>query len=123
MVVKYKVEGEIEIDLNKYQIKELQSQHSETMKKAYLEKLLQEQLHWSAETLECELDRKINFDNLYIAKDWNKYAGNMRAKNEQYGSPLAITLDDFPTTSEEVLENTMEEISERKQRHSKKWTK
>ena len=121
MIVKYKVEGEIEIDLNKYQIKELQSQHSETMKKAYLEKLLQEQLHYSAETLEYELDRKINFDNLYITKDWNKYAGNMRTKNEQYGSPLAITLDDFPTTNEEVLENTIEEIAERKQRHSKKW--
>ena len=121
MTVKFKVEGEIEIDLNKYQIKDLQSQHSETMKKAYLKKLFQEQLHWAAETLECELDRKINFDNLYISKDWDKYAGNMLAKNEQHGSPLAITLDDFPTTAEEVADNTMKEIGERKQRHSKKW--
>ena len=95
MTVKFKVEGEIEIDLNKYQIKDLQSQNSETMKKAYLKKLFQEQLHWAAETLECELDRKINFDNLYISKDWDKYAGNMLAKNEQHGSPLAITLDDY----------------------------
>lgn len=123
MIVKYKVEGEIEIDLNKYQIKELQSIHLESMKKAYLEKLFEEQLHWAAETLECELDRKINFDNLYIVRDWDKYAGNMKAKNEQYGSPLAIALDDFPTTSKEVLENTMKEIGERKQRHSKKWAK
>ncbi len=123
MVIKYKVEGEIEIDLNKYQIEEFQSMHSETAKKAYLEKLFQEQLQWAAETLECELDRKINFDNLYITRDWDKYAGNMKAKNEQYGSPLAITLDDFPTTDKEVVDNTMEEIGERKQRHSKKWTK
>jgi len=123
MVIKYKVEGEIEIDLNKYQIQELQYQHSETMKKAYLEKLLQEQLHWAAETLECELDRKINFDNLFVVSDWDKYAGNMKAKNEQYGSPLAITLDNFPTTNEEVVNYTMKEIGERKQRHSKKWTK
>lgn len=121
MIVKYKVEGEIEIDLNQKQIKELQSQNSETMKKAYLEKLLQDQLYWASETLYCELDRKIDFGNVYISEDWDKYAGNMLAKNELHGSPLAITLDDFPTTNEEVLENTIEEIAERKQRHSKKW--
>ena len=37
MVVKYKVEGTIEVDLNDYEIKELESHKSETMKKAYLE--------------------------------------------------------------------------------------
>lgn len=114
MVVKYKVEGEIEIDLNKYQIKELQGIRSETMKKEYLERLFNEQLHWASETLECELDRKIDFENLFIVKDWDKYAGNMRAKNEQYGSPLAITLDKFPTTKEEEINDTMQEIASRK---------
>lgn len=114
MVVKYKVEGEIEIDLNNYQIKELQGIRSETMKKEYLEKLFKEQLHLATETLECELDRKIDFENLNICCDWDKYAGNMLAKNEKYGSPLAITLDNFPTTMEEEVDNTLKEIANRK---------
>ena len=121
MIVKYKVEGTIEVDLNEDEIQEFNTHKSETMKKAYLEEVLKYKLYNCSMTAEHELDDIIDFENMHIIKDWDKYAGNMRAKNEQYGSPLAITLDDFPTTSEEVLENTMEEIGERKQRHSKKW--
>ena len=36
MIVKYKVEGTIEVDLNDDELEELDSHMSETMKKAYL---------------------------------------------------------------------------------------
>ena len=37
MIVKYKVEGTIEVDLNDDELEELDSHKSETVKKAYLE--------------------------------------------------------------------------------------
>lgn len=121
MTVKFKVEGEIEIDLDKYDIKDLEAKDSETLKKAFLEELLYKKIGTCEFAGEQECNVKVDFHNLYVVKDW-KYAGNMKNKNERYGSPLAITLDKyFPTTNEEVLENTMGEIGERKNRHSKKW--
>jgi len=122
MVVKYKVEGTIEVDLNDDELEELESHKTESMKKAYLEEVLKYKLYNCSMTAEHELDDKVNFDELFIARDWDKYAGNMKAKNEQYGSPLGIFLEDIPTTKNEVLDKSMEEIGERKQRHSKKWT-
>ena len=120
MIVKFKVEGEIEIDLNKEDIKNLETNKSETMKKAFLEELLYKKIAGCVLAGENELDINIDFNNLFVVNDW-KYAGNMKAKNELYGSPLAITLDKFPTTDKEISENTMKEISERKHRNSKKW--
>ena len=95
MVVKYKVEGTIEVDLNDDEIEEIESHKSETMKKAYLEQL-------------------------YILRDWERFAGNMKAKGELHGSPLAIFLEDIPTTEKEELNKSMEEIGKRKQRHQNK---
>ena len=114
MIVKYKVEGEIEIDLDKWDIKDLESYKSETMKKAFLEELFYKKLKSCTYAGYQECDVQVNCENLFIVKDWNKYAGNMRAKNEQYGSPLAITLDNFPTTKEEEINDTMQEIASRK---------
>jgi hypothetical protein len=122
MVVKYKVEGTIEVDLNDDELDELKSHKTESMKKAYLKKILTEKLWSCSLTAEHELGDKVNFEELFITRDWDKYAGNMKAKNEQYGSPLGIFLEDIPTTKNEVLDKSMEEIGERKQRHSKKWT-
>lgn len=121
MVVKYKVEGIIEVDLDKEEIRELNTKQSETMKKAYLEEVLKYKLYNCSMTAEHELDDIVDFENLHIVKDWDKYAGNMMTKNEQYGSPLAITLDDFPTTVKESSDKAMEEIAERKTHHSKKY--
>lgn len=120
MIVKFKVSGEIEIELNKYDIKKLEDNKSETMKKDFLEELLYKKISTCEFAGEQECDVKVDFHNLYVVKDW-KYAGNMRTKNDIYGSPLAITLDNFPTTNEEVIENTMKEIGERKNSHSKKY--
>ena len=121
MVVKYKVEGIIEVDLNEEEIRELNAKQSETGKKAYLEEVLKYKLYNCSMTAEHELDDIVDFENLYIVKDWDKYAGNMKAKNEQYGSPLAITLDDFSTTVKESSDKAMEEIAERKTHHSKRY--
>jgi hypothetical protein len=114
MIVKYKVEGEIEIDLDKWDIKDLESYKSETMKKAFLEELFYKKLKSCTYAGYQECDVQVNCENLFIVKDWDKYAGNMKAKNEQYGSPLAITLDKFSTTKEEEINNTMQEIASRK---------
>ena len=53
-------------------------------------------------------------DNVYIKKDWDRYAGNMKAKNEQYGSPLGISIEGISTTPYEEYENAMIEIGKRK---------
>lgn len=121
MIVTYKVEGNIEVDLNDDEIEELKSHKSETMKKAYLQQLLTEKLYICSMTAEHELGHKVNFEELFISSDWERFAGNMIAKGELHGSPLAIFLEDIPTTKNEALDKSMEEIGKRKQRHSKKW--
>ena len=69
MVVKYKVEGTIEVDLNNYEIEELESHKSETMKKAYLEQLLTDKLWACSLTARHEFGHKINFENLFTTKN------------------------------------------------------
>ena len=69
MVVKYKVEGTIEVDLNNYEIEELESHKSETMKKAYLEQLLTDKLYMCSLTARHEFGHKINFEKLFITKN------------------------------------------------------
>jgi len=114
MVVKYKVSGVIEIDLDKEEIKEFQTQQSETMKKEYLNELLHNRLRGCETTLEGELSQNINFDELYVESDWDRYAGNMKSKNELYGSPLGISIEGISTTPYEEYENAMYEIGKRK---------
>lgn len=113
MIVKYKVFGTIEVDLNKNEIDELQSTYTETLKKAFLEQLLYEKFKTCEITAEHELGVKINFEDLFIENDWS-HAGNMKAKNEPYGSPLAIYVEDIPTTESEVVEQAINEIGNRK---------
>ena len=117
MVVKYKVEGTIEVDLNDDEIAELESHKSETMKKAYLEQLLSDKLYTCSMTARVEFGYEINFEELHISRDWERFAGNMKAKGELHGSPLAIFLEDIPTTEKEELNKSMQEIGKRKQRH------
>lgn len=115
MIVKYKVEGFIEVDLNKDEIRQLNGKKSETMKKAYLEEVLKYKLYNCSMTAEHELDDIVNFDDLFIARDWNKYPGTIcdMDRNEP-GSPLGIWIDNYPTTNKEIVENTMKEIGKRK---------
>ena len=54
MVVKYKVEGTIKVNLNDDELDELESHKSETMKKAYLEQLLTDKLYMCSLTARHE---------------------------------------------------------------------
>ena len=114
MVVTYHVEVTIEVDLNKEEIKELNSFKTETMKKAYLEERLESKLKTCSMTAEHELDVHIDFNDLYVKNDWDRYAGNMKEKNELYGSPLGISIEGISTTPYEEYENAMIEIGKRK---------
>ena len=67
MVVKYKVEGTIEVDLNDDEIEELKSHKYETMKKAYLEQLLSDKLYTCSMTARVEFGYEINFEELHIS--------------------------------------------------------
>ena len=69
MVVKYKVEGTIKVDLNDDELEELESHKSETMKKAYLEQLLTDKLYTCSLTARHEFGHKINFEELYVSHD------------------------------------------------------
>ena len=69
MVVKYKVEGTIKVNLNDDELKELESCKSETMKKAYLDQLLTDKLYMCSLTARHEFGHKINFKELYISHD------------------------------------------------------
>ena len=68
MIVKYEVEGTIEVDLNDEEIEELESNKSETMKKAYLEQLLIDKLYTCSLTARHEFVLK-NFTFYVIGND------------------------------------------------------
>lgn len=69
MVVTYKVEGNIEVDLNDNELEKFESHKSETMKKAYLEQLLTDKLLACSLTARREFGHKINFENLFMTKN------------------------------------------------------
>lgn len=121
MMVKYKIEGFIEVDLNDDEIRQLNGKKSETMKKAYLDEVLKYKLYNCSMTAEHELNDIVNFDDLNIVSDWNKYPGTIcdMDRNEP-GSPLGIWVENYPSTNKEIVDNTMKEISERKSKNSKK---
>jgi len=50
------------------------------MKKAFLEELFYKKLKSCTYAGYNECDVQVNCENLFIVKDWDKYAGNMRAK-------------------------------------------
>lgn len=68
MIVKYKVEGTIKVDLNDDELEELDSHKSETMKKAYLDQLLTDRLWECSLTARHEFGYKINFEELFTTK-------------------------------------------------------
>ena len=67
MVVKYKVEGTIKVNLNDDELEEFESHKSETMKKAYLEQLLTDKLYIYSLTARHEFGHEINFEELHIS--------------------------------------------------------
>ena len=69
MIVKYKVKGTIEVDLNDDELEELDSHKSETMKKAYLDQLLTVILYIFSLTARHEFGHEINFEELYVLHD------------------------------------------------------
>ena len=69
MVVTYKVEVNIEVDLNDDELEKFESHKSETMKKAYLEQLLTDKLWACSLTARHEFGHKINFENLFTTKN------------------------------------------------------
>ena len=69
MVVKYKVEGTIKVNLNDDELEELESYKSETMKKAYLEQLITDKLYMCSLTAKHEFGYEINFEELHVSRD------------------------------------------------------
>lgn len=69
MIVKYKVEGTIEVELNDDDLEEFESHKSETMKKAYLDQLLTDKFWACSLTTRHEFGHKINFEKLFTTKN------------------------------------------------------
>ena len=67
MVIKYKVEGTIKVNLNDDELEELESHKSKIMKKAYLEQLLTDKLYMCSLTVRHEFGHEINFEELHIS--------------------------------------------------------
>lgn len=116
MVATFNITGTIEIDLLEDVIEKFNSQKSEIMKKHVLEEYFHDVLWGCALAGKNELSYDVDFNNVSIESDWNKYPGSIvdLNKNNPYGSPLGICVDNTPTTQTEVVENTMNEIANRK---------
>ena len=116
MIARFNVTGFIEVDLSKEEIKELNQYKAETTKKAYLNDILRHKLNICSMTADHELNVKVDFENLYVEKDWNKYGGSIvdLDKNDPYGSPYGIYLENIPTTYVEEVESTIKDIGNRK---------
>lgn len=116
MVATFNITGTIEIDLPEEIIEKFNSQKSEAMKKHILEEYFYDVLWGCALAGNNELDYNVGFDNIEIESDWNKYSGSIvdLDENDPHGSPLGIFVENIPTTQTEVVENTMNEIGNRK---------
>ena len=116
MIATFNITGSIEIDLPEEIIEKFNSQKSETMKKHVLEEYFHDALWGCALAGKNELDYDVDFNNVFIEKDWSKYTGSIvdLDKNDHLGCPLGIWVDNYPTTKKEVVENTMNEIGNRK---------
>lgn len=113
MVATFNITGSIEIDLPEEIIEKFNSQKSETMKKHVLEEYLHDALWGCALAGKHELDYNVDFTNVEIEKDWDKYPGSI-VYLDLHGSPLGIWVNDYPTTLKEETENTLNEIVNRK---------
>lgn len=116
MIATFNITGSIEINLVEEQIQKLNSIKSETLKKSYLEEILKEKLNWCSITMKHEHDDEIDFDNVEVEKDWNKYSGSIcdLDKHDPCGSPLGIYVENIPTTVSEETEQMISEIGNRK---------
>lgn len=116
MVATFYITGSIEIDLPEEIIKKFNSQKSEAMKKHVLEEYFHDALWGCALAGKNEMDYNVDLSNVCIECDWRNYPGSIvdLDKNDPHGSPLGIYVDDIPTTTKEVVENTMNEIGKRK---------
>ena len=116
MIVTYNIKGSIEIELTDEEIYQYNTRLSETSKKYYLEEVLKDRLTTCSHASKHEFDEVIDFDDVYIEKDWKKYGGNIVKlnRNDPYGSPLGIYVEDIPITDKEEIKSTLEEIANRK---------
>lgn len=116
MVATYNITGTIEINLPEEIIEKFNAAKSEVMKKKILELYFYNALWGCGLAGMNELSYDVDFDNVSIESDWNKYPGSIvdLDKNDPHGSPLGIWVDDVPTTQREVVENAMNEIANRK---------
>ena len=103
MIAKYHVEGIIEIELNDYDIAELNEHKSVTMKKAYLEDLLKQNLETCSRTADIECGVKVDFDDVYVKVNRDVYETEIETEN-------------LPLPEKEIIDDTINEISERKKR-------
>ena len=116
MTATFNITGSIEIDLPEEIIEKFNSQKSETMKKHILEEYLHDALWGCALAGKHELDYNVDFTNVEIEKDWNKYPGSIvdLDRYDPHGSPLGIWVNDYLTTLKEETENILNEIVNRK---------
>lgn len=103
MIAKYHIEGIIEVELNDYDIAELNEHKSVTMKKAYLEDLLKQKLETCSRTADIECGVKVDFDDVYV-------------KVNRDVCEKEIETENLPLTAKEVIDDTINEIAERKKR-------
>ena len=116
MIVTYNIKGSIEIELTDEEIYQYNTKLSETSKKSYLEEVLKDRLIFCSQASKHEFDEVIDFDDVYVEKDWKKYGGSIVKlnRNDPYGSPLGIYVEDIPTTDKEEIESVLKEIGNRK---------
>lgn len=116
MVATFNITGTIEIDLPEEIIEKFNSQKSETMKKHVLAEYFHDALWGCALAGKHELDYNVDFDDVLIDRNWDKYAGSIvdLDRNDPYGSPLGILIENIPTTQKELVDNTLEDIAKRK---------
>lgn len=117
MTAKFNITGSIEINLPEEIIEKFNSAKSEVMKKHVLELYFHNALWGCGLAGKNELDYDVDFNNVYIERDWDKYPGTICGLDiNELGCPLAIWVDDYPTTNKEIIDNTIKEIANRKGR-------
>ncbi len=103
MVATFNITGTIKINLPEEIIEKFNATKPEVMKKQILEIYFHNALWGCGLAGFNELNYDVNFDNVSIESDWNKYPGSIvdLDKNDPIGSPLGIWVDDTPITQNE----------------------
>ena len=96
----FNIKGSIEIDLPEEIIDKFNEQRLEAGKKHVLEEYFHDALWGCNLAGKHELGYYVDFGNVEIEKDWNKYPGTIcdLDRNDPHGSSLAIWVDNYPTT-------------------------